>query len=265
MRYTRYNYKKKKNNDLLKLILSFVGTSIFVIIVGVLLANVIVHFLPLNNAGTTDDGNKNEVSQANNLEEANNKVSNDGESIPVNAEVNKKNQESENAQGNINTSFTAIQCGYFAQEGNAKDYFNKISNEYGAFIYNDADKFKVLAGIYKGDEGQATIDRLTSSGIECAKVEFDLNGINAIESQVAGIYDGYLDILNNAFKDDVKSVDTTDFKTWVGKLDDIKEGDKKEVLSDLKKHINELGSEIVKGDVSNEIQYLYKVLLNFKK
>ena len=49
MRYTRYNYKKKKNNDLLKLILSFVGTSIFVIIVGVLLANVIVHFLPLNN------------------------------------------------------------------------------------------------------------------------------------------------------------------------------------------------------------------------
>ena len=76
---------------------------------------------------------------------------------------------------------------------------------------------------------------------------------------------GYLDILNTAFKDDVKSVDTTDFKTWVGKLDDIKEGDKKEVLSDLKKHINELGSEIVKEDVSNEIQYLYKVLLNFKK
>ena len=48
-------------------------------------------------------------------------------------------------------------------------------------------------------------------------------------------------------------------------MDDIKEGDKKEVLSDLKKHINELGSEIVKEDVSNEIQYLYKVLLNFKK
>lgn len=265
MRYTRYNYKKKKNNDLLKFILSFVGTSIFVIIVGVFLANVIVHFLPLNNAETTDDGTKNEAVKSNILEEANNKVSNEGESTPVNAEVDNANKETDNVKGNINTSFTAIQCGYFAQEGNAKEYFNKISNEYGAFIYNDADKFKVLAGIYKGNEGQATIDKLTSSGIECAKVEFNLNGNNAVESQIAGIYDGYLDILNTAFKDDVKSVDTTDFKTWVGELDEIKDGDKKEVLSDLKKHINELGSEIVKENVSNEIQYLYKVLLNFKK
>ena len=26
---------------------------------------------------------------------------------------------------------------------------------YGAFIYNDADKFKVLAGVYSADKGQA--------------------------------------------------------------------------------------------------------------
>ena len=44
-----------------------------------------------------------------------------------------------------------------------------------------------------------------------------------------------------------------------------KEGDKYEVLSDLKKHINELGTEISKENVSNEMQYLYKVLLNFNK
>ena len=71
--------------------------------------------------------------------------------------------------------------------------------------------------------------------------------------------------LNNHHKDDVKSVDTTDFKEWVGKLDDIKDGDKYEVLSELKKHINELGTEIKKEDVSNEMQYLYKILLNFNK
>ena len=122
-----------------------------------------------------------------------------------------------------------------------------------------------MAGVYELDEGQAVIDRLTASGIECAKVEFNLNSGSAIENQIAGIYDGYLEILDTAFKDDVKSVDTTDFKEWVGKLDDIKEGDKYEVLSDLKKHINELGTEVKKEDVSNEIQYLYKILLNFNK
>lgn len=266
MRYTRYNYKKKKNNDILKFILSFIGMSVFVIIVGVLLANIIIHFLPLNNASTADASNKNEQVQTDNSENVSNEVSEGEADTQVNAaEVVDNDKSSEATQGTINTSFMAIQCGYFAQEDNAKEIFNKIANGYGAFIYNDADKFKVLAGVYSEDEGQAIMDKLTASGIECAKVEFNLNGGNSIENQIAGIYDGYLEILDTAFKDDVKSVDTTDFKEWVGKLDDIKEGDKYEVLSELKKHINELGTEIKKEDVSNEMQYLYKILLNFNK
>ena len=260
MRYTRYNYKKKKNNDIFKFIVSFIGMSAFVIIVGVLLANVIIHFLPLNNASTADASNKNEQVQTDNVENVSIDVSDGKEAEVANTDI-----VSETTQGTINTSFMAIQCGYFAQEVNAKEVFNKVANEYGAFIYNDADKFKVLAGVYDSDEGQVVIDRLTASGIECAKVEFNLNSGSTIENQIAGIYDGYLEILATAFKDDVKSVDTTDFKGWVSKLDDIKEGDKYEVLSDLKKHINELEAEINKENVSNEIQYLYKVLLNFNK
>lgn len=265
MRYTRYNYKKKKNNDIFKFIVSFIGMSAFVIIVGVILANVIIHFLPLNNASTADASNKNEQVQTDNAENVSIDVSDGKADAQVNAEVANTDIVSETTQGTINTSFMAIQCGYFAQEVNAKEVFNKVANEYGAFIYNDADKFKVLAGVYDSDEGQVVIDRLTASGIECAKVEFNLNSGSTIENQIAGIYDGYLEILATAFKDDVKSVDTTDFKGWVSKLDDIKEGDKYEVLSDLKKHINELEAEINKENVSNEIQYLYKVLLNFNK
>ncbi len=265
MRYTRYNYKKKKNNDILKFILSFIGMSVFVIIVGVLLANVIIHFLPLNNASTADANNKSKQVQTDNSENVSNEGSEGNADTPVNAEVENNNQSSEVSQETINTSFMAIQCGYFAQEDNAKEAFNKISSGYGAFIYNDADKFKVLAGVYTTEEGQSIIDKLMASGIECVKVDFNLNSSNTVESQIAGIYNGYLEILNTAFKDDVKSVDTTDFKEWVGKLDDIKEGDKYEVLSDLKKHINELGTEISKENVSNEMQYLYKVLLNFNK
>ena len=199
--------------------------------------------------------------QTDNSENVSNEVSEVEEDTPVSAEVENNDQSSEVSQGTINTSFMAIQCGYFAEEANAKETFNKISSGYGAFIYNDADKFKVLAGVYTTEEGQSIIDKLMASGIECVKVDFNLNSSNTVESQIAGIYNGYLEILNTAFKDDVKSVDTTDFKEWVGKLDDIKEGDK----SDLKKHINELGTEISKENVSNEMQYLYKVLLNFNK
>lgn len=265
MRYTRYNYKKKKNNDILKFILSFFGMSVFVIIVGILLANIIIHFLPLNNAGTAETSNKNKQVQEVYSENVSNEVPEGGGDIQVEDEVENNNESSGVSEGTINTSFMAIQCGYFAQEDNAKEAFNKISSGYGAFIYNDADKFKVLAGVYSADKGQAVIDKLTASGIECAKVDFNLNSNNAIESQIAGIYDGYLEILDTAFKDDVKSVDTTDFKEWVGKLEDIKSGDKYEILSDLKKHVNELGTEIKKENVSSEMQYLYKVLLKFNK
>lgn len=265
MRYTRYNYKKKKNNDIVKFILSFIGMSIFVIIVGVLLANVIIHFLPINNATTGEVNSNNEQIQGNDSENVNSDATNEEQDVQVNAEVSNDEQASEATQGTINTSFMAIQCGYFAEEANAKETFNKISSGYGAFIYNDADKFKVLAGVYTTEEGQAVIDKLTASGIECAKVDFNLNSSNAIESQMAGICDGYLEILDTAFKDDVKSFDTTDFKTWVSKLEDINEGDKYEVLADLKKHISELGAEIKKENVASEMQYLYKVLLSFNK
>ena len=263
MRYTRYNYKKKKNNGAGKMILSFLAMSVFVIIVGVLLANVIIYFLPLN------DANK---SQANNTEQVQNDSTDknadvsDGEAdTQVSGEVENTEQSSGNVQGTINTSFVAVQCGYFAEEANAKDTFSKVSDGYGAFIYNDSDKFKVLAGVYTAEGGQAVIDKLTSNGIECAKVSFDLNSGSKIENQIAGICNGYLDILNEAFKDDVKFFDTTDFKNWVNNLENITEGDKKEVLDDLKNHIKEVATEIKKEDVANEMEYLYKTLLNFNK
>ena len=86
--------------------------------------------------------------QTDNSEIVSNEGSEGNADTPVNAEVENNNQSSEVSQETINTSFMAIQCGYFAQEDNAKEAFNKISSGYGAFIYNDADKFKVLAGVY---------------------------------------------------------------------------------------------------------------------
>ena len=245
MRYTRYNYKKtKKNSGLAKTILSFLAMSVFVVIVGIMLANIIIHFLPLNDASET---------QAN--------------SEAVNKSENIDNSEAENAADNSEDvqarSFMAIQCGYFANEDNAKEAYNKIANGYGAFIYNESDKFKVLAGVYTTAEGQSIMDTLTSSGIDCAKVSFDLNSNDKVQSQIAGIYNGYLNILDTAFKDDVKSVDTSDFKSWVKGLDVISEGDKNDVLTELKNHVNDMAAEIKKEDVANEMQYLYKILLSF--
>ena len=250
MRYTRYNYKKnKKNTGLLKTVLSFLTMSVFVVIVGVMLANIIIHFLPLN------DADKSQASSSN-VEQGKDTVS---EVVSNNAE---SNQGAENAvQGNINTNFMAIQCGYFANEGYAKEAYNKVANDYGAFIYNDADKFKVLAGVYTSEEGQAIMDKLTANGIECAKVSFDSNARDKIQRPICGIFDGYLNILDTAFNGNVKFVDTSDFKSWVKNLENISEGDKSDVLTELKNHVSDMATEIKKEDVAGEMQYLYAILL----
>lgn len=245
VRYTRYNYKKKtKNTGLLKTILSFLAMSVFVVIVGVMLANIIIHFLPLN------DANESQVSSNGVIGQVQNK-----------SNINTTKNNEDTIKGNINTSFMAVQCGYFSNEGYAKEAYNKVANQYGAFIYNDADKFKVLAGVYTADDGKKIMDNLTASGIECANVSFDLNSGDKIQNQIAGIFDGYLNILNTAFEGNVKFVDTSDFKSWVKNLENINTGDKSDLLSDLKNHVNNMSKEIKKEDVAGEMEYLYTILL----
>lgn len=252
MRYTKYNYKKKKNNDIWKSILSFVAMSVFVIIVGVLLANVIIYFLPANDANENliDANEKQQISE-------NTKIN--SEEVDNNTDDNSTITSS----NNVVSSFVIVQCGYFSSNENANVILSKISSEYSAFIFNDSDKFKVLAGIYNSDEADSVVNKLTSNGIESAKVTINLNVNDEVQSQVSAICDGYLKLLNTSLNSDVKSVSTDDFKTWVSNLDSVESGDKIEVLNNLKQHINESASEIKKEDVSQEMQFIYTALINF--
>lgn len=244
MRYTRYNYKKKGNkNKAIKFILSFLMMSIFVVGVGVLLANIIIYFLPINDSG---------------------------EGISVNSQIeetvdNNSIEEAEQVVSSINSSFAIIQCGYFSKNENANIVFNSINKQYGAFIFNDGDKFKVLAGVYKDQDAQSVIDNLKSSGIEAVKFGVNLDSSNKIESQIAAICDGYIKILNTVLSNDVTAVKTEDFKTWISKLENIEQGENKEVLDGLKSHMNELATEINRENVPQEMEFLYKVLLNFNE
>ena len=89
MRYTRYNYKKKKNNEILKFILSFGSMAILAIVVGILMANFLAKVLPENN---------NSASVAN---AGANVTQNDSTTIG----------EASNTEA-INSTFASIQCGY---------------------------------------------------------------------------------------------------------------------------------------------------------
>ena len=261
MRYTRYNYKKKRNNNTGRFILSFLLMSGFVVIVGVVLANVIIYFLPINNAAPN---NKTQQTINDNASNINVDSEINDETVSEEAQATQVNSTDESIS-NINTAFAIIQCGYFSKNENATIVLNQINNQYGAFIYNDNDKFKVLAGVFNLSDADEIIGNLKASGVDSVKVAVNLDGGNKIQNQIAAICDGYIKILNTALGSDVKGVLTDDFKAWTSKLENIEDGENKEILDQLKNHVNELPKEVARDSVSQEMEFLYKILLNFNK
>ena len=193
MKYTKYQYKKKNNG--IKLLTSLLMTTLSAISIGLLAAWLLLKIVP-NFNGLKD--------------------------------VNTKPQMEENTNTSENMdieSFSLIQCGYFSKEENAKQVLEKISDNFNSFIVKDAEgKYKVLAGITKAENSSVVMDKLKASGIDNIKINLDLNKNDKVESQISAITSGYLEILDTVGKEEVKEVNTTDFKGWTNDLEEIEEG-----------------------------------------
>ena len=247
MKYTKYNYKKRRNNSILKFVASLLVGVVSACVIGLGVAWIILKVLPLNDILPSG----NEIGHA--IE---------GTDL-TNGEGN--NEENSTAvEDNENSEFYFIQCGYFSSEDNAKQVLSKIQSEGGAFINEESGKYRVFAGAYSKDSVESELKDLTDRGIDSVKITFTLSEKDEVEAQVSAICDGYLQILTTTFADDVKAVKTQEFKDWVNTLEDISSGDNLEVLQGLKTYINNLPDEISKENVANEMDYLYNLLLTFK-
>lgn len=247
MKYTKYNYKKRRNNSVLKFVASLLLGVVSACVIGFGVAWIILKVLPLNDILPSG----NEISEA--------VIGNDLADGDSNSEGS-----STAAADSKNSEFYFIQCGYFSSIDNANQVLAKIQSEGGAFINEESGKYRVFAGAYSKDLVESELSDLTNRGIESVKITFTLNENDEVEAQVSAICDGYLQILTTTFADDVKSVKTQEFKDWVNTLEDISSGNNLEVLQGLKSYINNLPEEISKENVADEMDYLYNLLLTFK-
>lgn len=246
MKYTKYNYKRRKNNTVLKFIASLLGGIIAASMIGLGVAWIIWKVLPINDSaqvGTeiTDGTGNGEV------------VSGEDGNGQVTA-----------VEGEENSEFYFIQCGYFSNKENADQALAKIGSDGRAFISEESDKFRVLAGAYTEDNVDTVMESLSGKGVESVKLTFTLNEKDSVESQVSAICDGYLKILTTTFDEKVDHVNTAEFKAWIDTLDNISSGESIETLQTLKAYIKELPEELSKEDVAKEMDYLYQVLVTFK-
>lgn len=237
MKYTKYQYKKKNNG--IKFLTSLVMTTLAAVVIGLLSAWILLKVIPDIDTSR----------QVNNIPQGQEDSNNSGTS-----EV----QDIEN--------FTLIQCGYFTKEENAKQVLNTIDSDFNSFIVQDAEgKYRVIAGITMEADSATLMEKLKEKGIENIKVNLGLNKNDEIENQVIAITEGYLEILNTAGEEEVKEVNTSDFKTWTSELDDIIEGNSIEILSEYKEHINALPETINKSNIVSELEYIYSILSRIEK
>lgn len=231
MKYTKYQYKKKNNG--IKLLTSLLMTTLSAISIGLLAAWLLLKVIP------NIDGLK---------------------------EVNSTPQIEENNKGNTSSNeeverFSLIQCGYFSKEENAKQVLNGMNSDFNSFIVKDAEgKYRVLAGITTEENSSTLMQKLKEKGIENIKVNLDLNKNDEVENQISAITAGYLEILDTAGKEEVKEVNTSDFKTWTNTLEEISDSDKIEVLKEYKEHIKALPESINKNNIVSELEYVYSIL-----
>ena len=233
MKYTKYNYKRKNHGA--KLFTSLIITTLSAVAIGLISAWLLLKIIPnLNNLKATDG----------NIALEENDIS--------------KEEEIEN--------YALIQCGYFSKEENAKQILTSIPSDYDSFITKDSDgKFRVIAGITKESDSNTVIDALKGSGVEAIKVNLPLDKNNEIEGQIFVITEGYLEILTTTKEDEVKEVNTNDFKAWAKKLPELSEGENIETLKEYKGRIDGLKENINREDIASELEYIYSILSKMKK
>lgn len=233
MKYTKYNYKRKNHGA--KLFTSLIITTLSAVAIGLISAWLLLKIIPnLNNLKATDG----------NIALEENDIS--------------KEEEIEN--------YALIQCGYFSKEENAKQILTSIPSDYDSFITKDSDgKFRVIAGITKESDSNTVIDALKGSGVEAIKVNLPLDKNNEVEGQIFVITEGYLEILTTTKEDEVKEVNTNDFKAWAKKLPELSEGENIETLKEYKGRIDGLKENINREDIASELEYIYSILSKMKK
>lgn len=229
MRYTRYDYKRKK------------GNNIFVWLIVIIVLSVFIGFGIFKLLFV---GNEGEVN------------------IPTNDIISDNTQKK--VDNSKNKSFGIIQCGLFSSKEAAESAISGLPSSFPTFIVEDEGKFKVMAGIYSGELLDSKMDELKNSSVNNFRIKCDIKLATQEKKAMSEIIESYLNIINQLYGQGVKGIDITKFKKWVN--DDAKSKVKNtdEDLNKLLENINSLPDEIDKSIGEESVKFLYNMLIKYK-
>jgi hypothetical protein len=170
-------------------------------------------------------------------------------------------------QENIEKSeFSYIQCGVFGDANNANILKETIKKVLPAFVIEEDNKFKVVAGLYVKGESEKYSDLLTVGGIENIKNYIAIDKKNNCDTQILEIINGNLKLLQCFCDNKVKSVKTSEFKSWLNELPQVEQKSANiKLLEEIKKFSTDLPDELTTENVEKNYLYLYKLVIDMSK
>ena len=185
-----------------------------------------------------------------------------GKQIQDNNINNSRNSTEGNYQGEVQ-KIIALQCGYYSKEENAKELLTSISKYCQPFIVEDDGKYRVLAGIYKEEDGLKKMEEFKANNIDVAKINLNISSNNEENKEIIEIIDGFLTIVNKLQESEVKSIKTAEFKEWADKIINDGNSVKSKKIDDLSSYVKNLPDEINKANSNTNIQELYKLIKTY--
>lgn len=249
MGYTRYNYrprKKPKSN------LFTIGIVVVIcaIVIGMLMAK---YLFKGDIPNGENNGQKTVEEQKNNK----NDISNSGGNIVEN---------NNNSQSEASKNFVIIQCGYYGKEENAKKVLQDIPSSFNKLIIKDGDKYRIIAGIYNEEAGNNMSDELTKKNIDNVKIKCGYETSKDEDAKSYEIINGFMKILNELENEQVKSVNTTEFKKWTKELgqNSNKENVDNDELKSIKEYIEKLPEELEREGAKKALEFIYGILIKHR-
>jgi hypothetical protein len=229
MKYTRYDIKRKNNNNF---IFGFVliGTLVFAFLIGTVISNI---FIKNSTIGDLPEQPKENAAEV------------------VRVDENKKN-----------IRYVAVQGGVFSKPENAEVVKNTLSEVGNPFTVLDTKGTRVFLGIFKEENALEAIKVLNEKTIPNSKLLFDIEVKDNCDYAITEILSAELDILSKLADKNIKSIQTEELKKWCA--EELKEVDSNSknaaVFNSLKEHINSLPMELEKNKTSEIYTYIYDTL-----
>ena len=225
MRYTRYDYKRKKKSN-------FLGWLCLVILLSILIGVSVFKIFFGGGESTPEVPGK----------LSNEKVVNNTQEVK---------------------SYGIVQGGLYSSKDGAESLLTTLPSNYLGFVVEEDGKFKAMAGIFFEENLEVIMKELTDLSINNFRIKCDIKQDSKNNKLKGEIIDGYLKIINKLYEKDVKSYNTSEFKGWVNELIknlEVNDDEMKEIVE----NINLLPDEYKKENGKESLLFLYKILIKNK-